>query len=410
MGYSWNDFENDNPTLFGKNKKNADDAIGKEADNVQHQYDANSGVVGGMKKSDDSFSSDMATDATQYTSSMDHSYNDWKTQSQQLKTQASDQANNAARVYTNTVQPNLQSIMENAKSEAGNAMTLKDSMDPNNSVQTAYRGMYENQAQGVNREGLADAGVLQAMGTQATMGQLGTGAPMTGGQLMALQGANTGQASTAVANAQAYAQKLREQGITTGIDQSNLAYDRGQQAKDRYTSSVNNIQTSQQSQDASQRDFRNEQSNYNDAIRNGDYGNAGMHYQINGGLDAMRHDLATQQGNRDIGLNNARYGGQNAVLASQVGVDMASDASSKAMLGGVVGGVMGTVGAMAAPKPTATAPAAAAPAAGGVGSYLTGDTQPYGGGGSYQTSSNGYQYGSGTGDQNRYTYPVRPAA
>lgn len=340
----------------------AKSANAQQARNVQANYDANSGVVNQMKDTDQSYAGSMNNIASDSIRTARGIEGDWQQKARDLAGQAAKQATDASTVYNGTVAPNLQNIMETAKTNAGNAMTLKDSMDPNNSVQTAYRGMYDQQAQGANRQGQADAGVLGAMGTQATMGAMQGGAPMTGSQLAALQGANMTQSSQAMAQAQQYANNLRQQGIQTGIDQSNLAYQNGVGAQKTYADSVNNIQGANNSYNQGQQAFRGEQSGYSDAIANARNGLNQYETNMDMGNASLGHDLATGQGNRQIGLNNSLYGGQNAVIGQGAQAQTAQNAANMGFFSGALGAGAGVAGAaMGAPR------APAAPTGGGYG-------------------------------------------
>ena len=139
-----------------------------------------------------------------------------------LENESKAQSDDARKVYTESVRPKMQSNMENA-------MTLKDYMDPNNSVQTAYRNLYANQASGAHNQGLADFGILAALGGQASKGAM-AGRAATGSQMAGLQSANMGQAGAAYQMAQKRMQDLQDQGIATGIAQNEKAYGAGQSA------------------------------------------------------------------------------------------------------------------------------------------------------------------------------------
>ena len=137
---------------------------------------------------------------------------------------AAEQAN-----YNRMADPSL-----GIESEAKSRMTMAQAQDPNNPVAVAFRNFYEQQATGEKNKGLADVGVLSALGAQATAGQLGGGIPMTTGGMQALQAQNMGQSGQAFANVQKRMQALRDQGIAQGWAQTDKSYDRGQQALGRY--------------------------------------------------------------------------------------------------------------------------------------------------------------------------------
>lgn len=118
--------------------------------------------------------------------------------------------------------------------EAKARMTMAQAQDPNNPVAVAFRNFYEQQAGAEGKKGLADVGVLSALGAQATAGQMGGGVPMTTGAMQALQAQNMGQSGQAFANVQKRMQGLRDQGIAQGWAQTEAAYGRGQDALNRF--------------------------------------------------------------------------------------------------------------------------------------------------------------------------------
>ena len=120
------------------------------------------------------------------------------------------------------------------ESEAKGRMTMAQAQDPNNPVAVAFRNFYDQQAQGEGKKGMADVGVMSALGAQAMQGQMGGGAPMTTGAMQALQANSMSQSGQAFANVQKRMQGLRDQGIAQGQLQTQLSYGRGQQALDRY--------------------------------------------------------------------------------------------------------------------------------------------------------------------------------
>jgi hypothetical protein len=165
-----------------------------------------------------------------------------------LDQQAQQQATDAQTTYTNTIKPNLMNNLSDAQNfqqtVSSQAMSLADAMDANNKVATQQRQLYGDLAdqmtgrfqtmsdeeradlealmqrgvsgfggeiEGTRKRGLADAGVLAALGAQAT-NLLGGGAnPMTGSQMAALQAQQGAQSSEAYAAAQRRMQGLEDQ-------------------------------------------------------------------------------------------------------------------------------------------------------------------------------------------------------
>ena len=128
--------------------------------------------------------------------------------------------------------PQYQTLTQQAMGNAGQAMTLGQAQTANNAVEQGIQGMYNQQAQGITNQGLADYGELAALGGQATANTIGgAGQPITGGQMAALQNQNMSQASGEFGQAQNYANQLKNAGLQAGINQSNTMYQYGQQAE-----------------------------------------------------------------------------------------------------------------------------------------------------------------------------------
>ena len=250
----------------------------------------------------------------------------------------------ARKVYTNTVQPNLKNILDDSQREAASAMTLEQSMDPNNSVAASFRNFYDQQAQGARQAGMADVGVMQALGAQAFGGQMGAGGPMTGGQMAAMMGQNQSQAGMAMANTQRRVQDLRDQGIAEGWRQTDTAYGRGQDAKDRYRQSVGDVSGAQADYQDLRQGLREERTGYGqerlgsktralDTAR--DYGM---------GKSSLGYGLAQEGLDRDAGLISKRRGDRRSTLTGQAQMDVQKGAGKQGILGGILQGLMGGLG------------------------------------------------------------------
>jgi hypothetical protein len=165
-----------------------------------------------------------------------------------LSNEARNQANDAKQTYTGTVKPNLMNNLNDAqnfqKNISGQAMSLAEAMDANNKVAQGQRelyggladqmtgryqqmsdqeradleglmgrgaGLYQGEIDSTHKRGLADVGVLSALGAQST-NLLGGGAnPMTGSQMQALMAQQGSQASEAFANTQQRMKNLEDQ-------------------------------------------------------------------------------------------------------------------------------------------------------------------------------------------------------
>lgn len=147
----------------------------------------------------------------------------------QLSTQEQAMTDAETQNYKNMADPSL-----GIESEAKSRMTMAQAQDPNNPVAVAFRNFYNQQASGESNKGLADVGVMSALGAQAMQGQMGNGSPMSTGQMQALQAQTQNQSGQAFSNVQKRVQSLKDQGVAQGWLQTQNAYQNGQQALDRY--------------------------------------------------------------------------------------------------------------------------------------------------------------------------------
>lgn len=242
-----------------------------------------------------------------------------------LRQQAQNQAKNAQYVYSNDIAPRLKNIMESAQMDASSAMTLEEAGDVNNYMHQQVRDLYGREAEGVRRQALADQGVMQALGAQATANQMGAaGSPLTNAQIQLLGANNQQQGALAYARAQQEMDRLREQGIERGFSESSNQYERGQRAIDRYQGSVANYEGAMDRDINRQRGFRGE-----------DYG-----YGQN--MNSLRQGIS----NRDLGYLNQVQSGDQAFLQQQIAQRNAENAARSQLLtsqlqaGGTVAGAI----------------------------------------------------------------------
>jgi hypothetical protein len=248
-----------------------------------------------------------------------------------LSGQAEKAATASQAHYDQNINPAYQALNTRARNNAGMAMSLQDAGNVNNSVHTGVRDLYnkegqsqsdlyEQKARGVGRQGLADTGVLAALGSQAMAGQMG-GQALTGGQLQAMQGANMGRAGQAYGRAQQQMQSLREQGMgrqmdmrTQGVDrgfnESAAQYDRGQQAQGMAASMTGQWDAANKGQDAHMAGLRGEQSGYGNNIYGAQMGHAANVHGMDTGYNQMGLDLDSARGARDTAANNQLYAPQ----------------------------------------------------------------------------------------------------
>jgi hypothetical protein len=268
----------------------------------------------------------------EYADTLSGSEKDYQTKVKGLQSQAETQAADAKSTYTNTILPGFKNSMEDAQRQASQAMSLSDAGDMNNSVQKGVRDFYGQQAKGEGQQGLADVGVLSAMGAQALGNQMGQGGPMTGAQLQLATSQNMAQSGQAFANTQKRIQALKQQGIEQGLTQSNQQYNRGQDAREFAQKSVGAYEGANNRMNNEQADFRGEIGTQQNNIRSSQYagGNAvygGKMSQINRGIGnaAQDYGLNTGLAGQQYGINQG-----NALQNQQVGMMKAGIASDKA--------------------------------------------------------------------------------
>ncbi len=348
-------------------------------DTENKQYEANKGSIAKLDQAD-----------TDYLGSMSGNVNRYQTDLTKVRKEIEQSQKDATSTYTNQTQPRLKDLMEKAKTNSNSAMSLKDAMDPNNPVATQTRALYakqgqderdqynteagntrlaynthgadiqsqyENQAQNEGKKGLADVGVLGALGMQNMAGQLGN-VPMTGGQLQAMMGANQAQAGAAYAQTQRRLQSLRDQGIQGNIAQQNLgldsatkqrelglgrqadlgeqglqqgfnrtdtAYNQGRQAKQDYGASIADYESASDRQLGRDQNFRGERGD----ISNKTYG---LQQQMN---DSTR-GASQAKTQRTMANDNTHIGGKQANLGSQIQGISAQQAADAAMKTGAL--------------------------------------------------------------------------
>ncbi len=388
--------------------------------NENDQYGRNKGYSDLIRTQDKNYLNTMHGNVNKYESDL----NGLRGQVEQAQTDASN-------TYSNDIQPRMKNLMETAQKNSASAMSLKDAMDPNNAVATGTRALYdaqgnkvrdayneegnhtrtayntqgtdvqnqyEKQAQNEGRQGLADVGVLSALGMQNMAGQLGN-VPMSGGQLQALMGANQAQSGSAYAGTQRRQQSLRDQGISSniglqnkgldmatdlrgqglgrqsdlgaqGINQgfarSDVAYGQGQQALQDYGQSVGNYEGANDRQMARDRDFRNQIGGY-----------AGQTYGLNQQMNDATRGVNNAGTMRDMSIYNTHMGGNQANLGATIAGINAGNARDAAVNTGAMQAVGtaagayfgGPAGAAAGNQAGAAAGAAAAPTPAAVPSY-----------------------------------------
>jgi hypothetical protein len=307
-------------TPFGTRKGNDIRRAGEQSAN--EQYQGTKGITAGMDVADTNYLNQYDTNTAKYKQDRNGQIDTYLSQSNALRNQAQEQATSAQSNYTNSIQPKMKANMESA-------MSLKDSMDPNNAVHTSVRDMYNKQGQAVQKQGMQDFGVMSALGAQAAAGQFGGASPMTAGMQGQIYAQNQGQAGNAYARAQQRMHDLQQQGIDRGFDQSNLAYDRGQQATQDFIGAEGEYLNRG-------RDSRNELNAF-DADRFGvAMGRANEDYGLGMGRSDIQKGNAYGKGERDLGSLNQYYGTQQSILNNAGEREAAGKAGQGQFLGKMI--------------------------------------------------------------------------
>lgn len=278
---------------------------------------------------------------------------------QEFDSQLQNQSKDASATYSNSIKPGLTTLMQQAQRDAAGAMSLEQASDPNNAVAKNVRSMYDQQAQNYGKQGMADAGILQAMGAQSAASQMGAMGPMTTGGMQSLFAASQGQAGQAFARTQQQMQALREQGIAQGFNETDKAYNRGVDAQGRAAGAIGNVAQAERDQFDTQGRIRGERGSIASDRMGVGVGQARENMDMSQGLAGMKHGLGTggiarnaqtetdyRQGNiagygQQAAANNATAEGKAKILTGGLG-------TAGAIVGGIYGGPAGAAGGQAA--------------------------------------------------------------
>lgn len=426
--------------------------------NAEDQYQQNKAYVDQLKNSDADYQKSMKGNAQKYQTDLDN-----------LKYETQVAQRDTSKTYSNDIQPRLKDLMERSQKNSAGAMSLQDAMDPNNKVAQSTRdlynkqagdqrgeynaegqnlrdlynkqgsnvqGLYETQAQGEGKKGLADVGVLSALGMQNMAGQLG-GVPMTGGQMAALMGQNQAQSGAAYGQTQRRLQALRDQGLQgnlalqnqglglqadtrltglgrasdlqnrgleQGFNRTDTAYNQGLDATDRYGKSIGNYEGAMDRQLGRDASFRGERGGIGERM-----------YGLNSQMSDVDRGVASGDIQRRMANYNTYMGGNQATLAGGIQANNAAEAQNAKMIQGGMQTAGTVVGAVYGGPAGAAAGGAAGNAAGGAATQGMGQEQvpSYGNyGGGYYSQPNNYveqgsqnQGASGLGLTNPYEDP-----
>lgn len=308
----------------------------ESARTAEEEWGARQGVLGQMSESEKKYREDYGKRMDEYLGQSKAYGNTYRDNLNRNQQQARDQAQNAQTVYTNDIQPRLKSTMEDAQREANSAMSLSDAGDPNSAYQQKIRGMYDQMAQGEQKQGVADFGVLSALGAQATQNTMGAGGPMTGAQLQLLGAQNQQQASQAYQAARRRMDNLKQQGIERGFDESSKQYERGQAAKDRYRQSVGDYEGGMDRNIGRQGRFRTEDMDIGRELYGHEQGMADREYGGRSSQDSLSAAHARAGQNRELSQLDALYGNKQAGIANQMAEANAENAAKSQMAGGIL--------------------------------------------------------------------------
>jgi hypothetical protein len=330
---------------MGTDRSRQRDAAAESEQAANQEVSERGGVLSNMDTADKDYLDAYTRNMEGYLGRSRQSGSDYLSAIAENRRQAQDQARSAKMTYSNDIQPRLKSSMEDAQREAGYAMSLKDAADPNNAVHRAVRGMYDQQAQGVQKQGVADYGVLSALGAQATQNVMGSGGPMTGAQLQLTQAVNQRQAGEAYARAQQRMDALKQQGIDRGFEESDRQYQRGEGARDRYRQSIGDYEGGMDRDIARQGRFRDEDMGYAGQAMGVQRGLSREDFEGRTSVDALKKGNAYGSSNRQLSQIDARYGNQQAAIANRIAEANAENAAKSGMIGAVMQGGATAAGA-----------------------------------------------------------------
>jgi len=280
--------------------------MGKMAEISDKAYEEQTGRLKDFQKKRTEMDStaDLADDT--YSNSIVSHENEQQGRVKELMGKAEEQATNANKVYTESLQPSFKNAMEDADKTASTAMSMNEAGDMNNKVQTGVRDFFDKRASNESRSGLADVGIMQSLGAQATAQQMGGGQPMTGSQLAMLSSQNAQQGGQAFANVQRRVQGLRQQGIEQGMAQSDKQYERGERSKEqagRRRGEFMGAEGDQAQRTASQ---RGERYGYGSELMRSAKTQAGSAYGAKMSKYQRGMDRTGQFYNQDTGIQNQR--------------------------------------------------------------------------------------------------------
>jgi hypothetical protein len=321
------------PSQKGKGAKEADQRA-RDQQTANYEWNKQNNTQYDTAESDYDRAQTRAEDA--YSSGIHGAVNPQLDTLGRLQQESQSQANDARTTYEGTIKPGNLELMNQAMGNARSAMSLDDYMNPDNKVSRATRDLYDQQAQGVGKQGLADAGILMGMGAQATGQAFGTGGPMSTGQLQSLYAANQAQSGKAYANTQKQMSDLKQQGLTQGLLQSDKAYQAGERAQGRASDTIRNVADAEGQYINKASGLRGEQAGIGSDIMGLNLGVNQADYGISSGRNERGLGLNTNRLDRNASLENVRSGVLTQDQANQAALARAGLQSNERMKGALI--------------------------------------------------------------------------
>lgn len=314
------------------------------------EHTANEGVLATMAKGDKAYIDTAKASRDKYRGVADAAAQKQIGEYDRAHDERAQALSDSKTQYTSTVEPRMKAAMEASGKEAGNAMSLSDSMDPNNAVHRANEAKFERQATNEGRQGLADVGVLGALGAENASRTFGaSGMPMTGGQMASIYGQNQNAAGTAMANTQRRMQSLRDQGIDRGYSESDKGYNRGQSAIDRANADVASYAGAGRTARTEQGNISGEEAGYGEKSQGLTTGNARDQANADMAVGGLEHELGNAGSQRELAETASDTGGRIADINGQIaGAGADKEAAAKKESGYVQAGA-GVAGQIAGP-------------------------------------------------------------
>jgi len=285
----------------------------RNSENLQSQGDYNQSV----DDAEETWKNAQAGNLDQSTSNTNALEGDFQKAQQGLEEEAKKQSADSNTVYKD-LSTRQEGSMNQAQTNSQAAMTLKDYMDPNNAQMTGVRQLYDTRAQQERQRGLADYGVLSALGAQA--GGLANQGPMTVGQQMANVAQSSRGAGEAYANTQRRMQALQDQGMERAFDQNDKFYNAGQEAQCTYTTpSITAMLSPTRTRERGQA-LRGERSGYQTNVAGSRQRAEANRFTNEGEKASNQRGVTTNKAGRALNTANSKYQMTSALANQMLGL------------------------------------------------------------------------------------------